>query len=111
MRRRRPRFAARSSASAKAVTVTPATDAMPEHVDAKPDKPEFDCGTVLFWSPRYGWARVDRGGFDVYIGPAELARAGIERLEAGARICFEVRKATHGRKPWAARIRVLEPTA
>jgi cold shock CspA family protein len=87
--------------------VTPAVDGS---AIAKPDEPELDCGTVLFWSPRYGWARVDRGGFDVYIGPAELARAGIERLEVGQHIRFETRKATHGRKPWAAKIR-LEATA
>ena len=72
--------------------------------DAKAD--ELDRGTVLFWSLRYGWARCDRTNSDVYLGPAELARAGIERLEAGARICFEVRQATHGRKPWAAKIRL-----
>jgi cold shock CspA family protein len=77
------------------------------NTDAKAD--ELDRGTVLFWNARYGWARCDRTNLDVYIGPAELTRAGIERLEAGTRICFEVRPATHGRKPWAARIR-LEAT-
>jgi cold shock CspA family protein len=76
-------------------------------VDAKADEPELELGTVIFWNWRYGWARVDRGGPDVYLGAAELARAGIERLERGSRICFEVRQATHGRKPWAANIRVL----
>jgi cold shock CspA family protein len=75
-------------------------------VDAKADEPEFDLGTVIFWNWRGGWARVDRGGPDVYLGPAEIARAGIEHLAAGARICFEVRQATHGRKPWAANIRL-----
>jgi cold shock CspA family protein len=75
------------------------------NIDAKADD-ELDCGTVLFWNGRYGWARCDRGGPDVYLGAAELVRAGIERLETGARIVFEARKSTHGRKPWAARIRL-----
>jgi cold shock CspA family protein len=88
---------------------------MPEpvqtNIDAKSAEPELDRGTVLFWNARYGWARCDRTNSDVYLGPAELARAGIERLEAGARICFEVRQATHGRKPWAAKIRLAEAPA
>jgi cold shock CspA family protein len=83
---------------------------MPEHVDAKPAEPELDLGTVIFWNWRYGFAHADRG-MDVYLGPAELARAGIERLEVGQRIRFETRKATHGRKPWAARIRLAEAPA
>jgi cold shock CspA family protein len=87
---------------------------MPEPVqttiEAKAVEPELDRGTVLFWNGRFGWARVDRNGSDVYIGTPELVRAGIKRLEPGARLMFEVRKSTHGRKPWAARIR-LEATA
>jgi cold shock CspA family protein len=67
---------------------------------------ELDFGTVVFWDGRYGWARVDRGGPDVYLGAAELVRAGIERLKIGNRIRFEVRKATDGRRPWAAKIRL-----
>ena len=78
----------------------------PTLIDAKADEPELELGTVIFWNGRYGWARVDRGGPDVYLGVPELARAGLERLEAGARLVFEVRKATHKRKPWAARIRL-----
>jgi cold shock CspA family protein len=86
--------------------VTPAVDGS---ASAKPDEPELDRGTVLFWNGRFGWARVDRGGADVYLGVPELVRAGIARLEAGTRLVFEVRKSTHGRKPWAAKIR-LEAT-
>jgi cold shock CspA family protein len=83
----------------------------PQHVQTNiVDEPEPDCGTVLFWNGRYGWARVDRGGPDVYLGVPELDRAGIKRLEVGQRLTFEIRKATHGRKPWAMRIR-LETTA
>ena len=85
--------------------VTPAVDG-----SAIADEPELDFSTVLFWNGRYGWARVDRGGPDVYLGAAELVRAGIERLEAGARLAFEVRKSTHGRKPWVAKIRLAEAT-
>jgi cold shock CspA family protein len=85
---------------------------MPQQTNivAKADEPELDSGTVLFWNGRFGWARVDRGGADVYLGARELVRAGIARLEPGARLVFERRKSTHGRKPWAARIR-LEATA
>jgi len=86
--------------------VTPAVDGS---ASAKPDEPELDRGTVLFWNGRFGWARVDRGGADVYLGVPELVRAGIARLEAGTRLVFEVRKSTHGCKPWAAKIR-LEAT-
>jgi cold shock CspA family protein len=79
-------------------------------VDAKADEPELDCGTVLFWNGRYGWARVDRGGPDVYLGQPELARAGIPWLEIGARVSFELRKDRHKRKPWGARISILSET-
>jgi cold shock CspA family protein len=79
-------------------------------IDAKADEPELDRGTVLFWNGRFGWARVDRGGSDVYLGAAEVVRAGLVRLEVGSRLVFERRKSTHGRKPWAAKIR-LEATS
>ena len=78
-------------------------------VDAKTDD-GLETGVVTFWDGRFGFARLDRGG-DVYLGAAELVRAGLVRLEIGSRIRFEVRKATHGRKPWAARIRVVEAPA
>jgi cold shock CspA family protein len=78
-------------------------------IAAKADEPELVVGTVLWFDGRRGFVRPDRGGSDVYLGTPELLRAGIKRLEIGSRICFEVRKATHGRKPWAARIR-LEAT-
>jgi cold shock CspA family protein len=82
----------------------------PAQTTAKADEPELDCGTVLFWNGRFGWACVDGGDRDVYLGAPELARAGIARLEIGLRLCFEIRKSTHGQKPWAAKIR-LEATA
>jgi cold shock CspA family protein len=89
---------------------------MPEPVqttiDTKPDD-ECELGTVVSWSGRYGFVRPDSGGSDVYLGGGELVRAGLARLEIGSRICFEIRKATDGRKPgrkpWAARIRLAEP--
>jgi cold shock CspA family protein len=70
---------------------------------------ELELGTVVSWSGRFGFAKPDRGGGDVYLSGIELARAGIERLKIGSRISFEIRKASYGRKPWAARIR--EPPA
>jgi cold shock CspA family protein len=73
---------------------------------AKADEGELEPATVVFWNGRFGFARVDRGG-QVYLGAAELVRAGITRVETGQRIRFEVRKASHKRKPWAANIRVL----
>ena len=85
----------------------------PQHqtnIDAKTDD-ELELGTVIFWNGRFGFARADRGGDDVYLGASELVRAGLVRLEIGSRIRFEVRKATHHRKPWAARIRLVEPAA
>jgi cold shock CspA family protein len=69
----------------------------------------LDRGTVIFWNNRYGFARADRGG-QVYIGVAELQKAGIVHLEAGTRLVFQIRKSIDGGKPRAARIR-LEPTA
>ena len=78
-------------------------------IDAKAD--DCELGTVIFWSWRGGWARVDRGGSDVYLGPGEIARAGIERLEVGQRIRFETRQDKHGCKPWARRIRLAEAPA
>jgi cold shock CspA family protein len=74
-------------------------------IAAKTDD-ELERGTVTFWKGRFGFARLDRGGPDVYLGAPELARAGIEHLEIGARLCFEMRRATHRRNPWAARIRI-----
>jgi cold shock CspA family protein len=79
-------------------------DATQQQANIKTDD-ELELGTVTFWNGRFGFARVDRGG-DVYLGAAELVRAGLVRLEIGSRIRFEVRKATHGRNPWAARIRI-----
>jgi cold shock CspA family protein len=72
---------------------------------------ELECGTVVSWNGRYAFVRSDRGGPDVYVGTPELVRAGIKRLEIGSRICFEARKATHHRQPWAARIRLAEAPA
>jgi cold shock CspA family protein len=70
---------------------------------------EGELGTVIFWSGRFGFARLDRGGStDIYLGAPQLFRANIPRLEIGQRLCFEVRKGTDGRRPWAARIRVLD---
>ena len=82
------------------------------NIDAKADEPELSFGTVIWRNRRYGFARCD-GGPDVYLGEPELARAGISLvgLKIGLRLCFEVRKATHGRKPWAARIRLAEAPA
>jgi cold shock CspA family protein len=74
------------------------------NIDAKADECELVAGTVLWFDGRRGFCRPDCGGLDVYLGAPELLRAGIKRLEVGSRICFEVRKATHGRRPWAARI-------
>jgi len=81
------------------------------NIDAKADERELDCGTVLSWNGRYGFARADRSGPDIYLGQPELARAGIPRLEIGLRVCFEVCRATLGRKPWAAKIRLAEAPA
>jgi cold shock CspA family protein len=75
------------------------------NIDAKTD--DCELGTVVSWNGRYAFVRPDRGGPDVYVGTPELARAGIERLKIGLRVSFEVRQATHHRKPWAARICVL----
>jgi cold shock CspA family protein len=85
---------------------------MPEQINiaAKADEPELELGTVLWFDGKFGWARIDGGGRDVYLGKTELLRAGIKRLEIGTRLVFQVRKSTHGRKPWAARIR-LEASA
>jgi hypothetical protein len=81
----------------------------PRHVQTNiVDEPELDPATVIFWNGRHGWARTDRSGPDVYLGVPELLLAGIEQLKIGTRLVFEVRKATHGRKPWAARIRLLD---
>ena len=75
-------------------------------LDAKADD-ELELGTVVSWNGRYAFVRPDRGGPDVYVGTPELVRAGIERLKIGVRVSFELRQATHHRKPWAARICVL----
>jgi cold shock CspA family protein len=82
-----------------------ATQQQTNIVDAKADD-ECEHGTVIFWNGRFGWARRDGGGADIYLGIPQLERAGIARLEIGFRLRFEVRKSTHGRKPWAARIRL-----
>jgi cold shock CspA family protein len=74
-------------------------------IDAKADEPEL--GTVVSYNGRYGFVRPDRGGPDVYINKLQL-RGNIELLKIGTRLVFEVRKATRGRKPWAARIRLAE---
>jgi cold shock CspA family protein len=89
------------------------SSAMPEPTQQTAAKADDQCelGTVVGWSGRYGFVRPDRGGSDVYLSGIELARAGIERLKIGSRISFEIRKASYGRKPWAARIRLAEPAS
>jgi len=74
--------------------------------DAKADD-ELELGTVVSWNGRYAFVRPDRGGSDCYVGTPELVCAGIDRLKTGVRVSFELRQATHHRKPWAARICVL----
>jgi cold shock CspA family protein len=83
-------------------------EAMQQQTNSKADD---ECGTVINWSSRYGFVRPDGGGSDVYLGAAQLVRAGIERLKIGDRIRFEVRPGTDGRKRWAAKIRLVEPPA
>ena len=75
-------------------------------VNAKADD-ECELGTVISYNGRFAFARLDPDGRDVFIGGAELARAGIPRLEVGARVSLEVRKSTGNRKPWAWNIRVV----
>jgi len=79
-------------------------------IDAKAGD-ALELGPVVLWNGRFGFAKPDRGGPDVYLGMPELMRAGIQRLEVGVRVCFEARKATHHRQRWCARIRLVEPTA
>ena len=85
---------------------------MPEHVqtttDAKADEPELELGTVISYNGRYAFVRPDRGGDHVYVGAPQLLKARIEYLAIGTRVCFEARKATDNRRPWAARIRLAE---
>jgi cold shock CspA family protein len=88
---------------------------MPEHVqintDTKADEPELELGRVVSFNGRFAFVRPDRGGTDVYLGQPELARAGIERLQIGARVAFEIRRDRHRRKPWGANIRLAETPA
>ena len=74
--------------------------------DAKTDDEcELELGTVISYNGRYAFVRPDRGGSDVYLGTPELLKANIEYLKIGSRVCFEARKATDGRRPWARNIR------
>jgi len=81
---------------------------MPEpvqtNIDGKSAEPELDFLGWAVWlgSRRRGWLRR-------LPGAAEVVRAGLVRLEIGSRLVFEKRKSTHGRKPWAARIRLEAP--
>jgi hypothetical protein len=87
----------------------------PQHVqtntDAKVSEPELELGTVVSYNGRYAFVRPDRGGPHIYCGTPELLKANIAYLKVGARVCFEARKATDNRRPWAARIRLAEPPA
>jgi cold shock CspA family protein len=79
------------------------------NVDAKADEPEL--GTVVTYAGRFAFIRRDKGGPDVYVGTPELLKANIELLKVGTRVWFEARNATDGRRPWARKIRLAEPTA
>ena len=81
------------------------------NIEAKPDEPELELGSVVSYNGRYAFVRPDKGGPDIYCGTPELVKARIEYLPIGARVCFEARKATDNRRPWAARIRLAEPPA
>jgi cold shock CspA family protein len=95
---------------------SPTSAAMPEPtqqttVDAKADEPELELGSVVSYNGRYAFVRPDKGGPDIYCGTPELLKARIEYLGIGTRVCFEQRRATDNRRPWAARIRLAEPPA
>jgi cold shock CspA family protein len=75
------------------------------NTNAKVDEPELELGTVISYNGRYAFVRPDRGGPDIYLGTPELLKANIEYLKIGSRVCFEIRQATHGRRPWASNIR------
>jgi cold shock CspA family protein len=81
------------------------------NIEAKPDEPELELGSVVSYNGRYAFVRPDKGGPDIYCGTPELVKARIEYLPIGARVWFEARKATDNRRPWARRIRLAEPTA
>jgi cold shock CspA family protein len=80
-------------------------------VDAKADEPELELGRVISFNGRFAFIRPDKGGPDIYCGTPQLLKARIAYLAIGTRVCFEARRATDNRRPWACRIPLAEPAA
>ena len=69
---------------------------------------EVVVGKIDCWDRRGGFAFARTAdGTRFYIGPAELAKAGIQHLDIGDRVRFQTRLPTaRGRAPWGTNIEV-----
>jgi cold shock CspA family protein len=64
-------------------------------------------GEIDRWDRRGGFAFARTAdGVRFYLGPLELSRAGIKRLDIGQRVRFETRLAVGRRAPWGTNIEV-----
>jgi CspA family cold shock protein len=64
-------------------------------------------GTVKFFSDErgYGFIKPDGGGADIFVHISALTRTGLNRLDAGQRITFEIEPDKAGQGPKAINIR------
>jgi cold shock CspA family protein len=62
-------------------------------------------GKIDCWNHRGGFAFAKTGdGTRFFLPAAELARAGVQRLDIGDRVRFETREAVGRRAPWGTKI-------
>jgi hypothetical protein len=67
---------------------------------------EVVVGKIVSWDRR-GFAFARTGdGVRFFLGPVELAKAGVQRLDIGDRVRFETRLAVGKRAPWGTNIEV-----
>jgi CspA family cold shock protein len=74
---------------------------------------ERELGAVKWFNEAkgYGFIERDGGGVDLFVHYNDVEGTGYKTLKEGERVEFEVEEGSPGKKPKAARVRVIERAA